>query len=267
MSSTKSKRRPAQRQTAKGGDRVTVGGATHPAARSTVERPRASVTATAAGSVRTSPSRRRYASARRPRWIAPAVLAGGVVLLAAYLLWPRPHAQPLSAARLAEDPAIGPSNAPITIVEYADFGCPSCLAWYRAGILKQVLSKYGDKVRFVWKDFPVITPESPKAAEAGQCAQDQGKFWPFHDIVYDNAPAIGVDDLKAYAARAGLDTAKFNACLDSGQNKAKVDASRQDAEARGFTGTPSFLLNGKPLAGPPSFAYLTGLIDQALASK
>lgn len=200
------------------------------------------------------------------RTVGPWAVVVSVLAIAAYLLWPRSSAVPaLPAARLAADPAIGPANAPVTLIEYGDFGCPSCQAWYKAGVLQQVLSKYGDKIRFVWRDFPIITADSPKAAEAGQCAFDQGKFWPFHDVVYENAPAIGVDDLKSYAARAGLDTAKFDRCLDSGQDAAKVDQSLQDARTRGFQGTPSFLLNGQPLAGPPSFDYLVSLIDPMLA--
>ena len=99
---------------------------------------------------------------------------------------------------------------------------------------------YGDQVRFVWRDFPVITPQSPKAAEAGQCAYDQGQYWEYHDLLYERAPALGVNDLKTYAAEVGLDTAQFNQCLDAGQHQATVDHDLQDALGRGFRGTPSF---------------------------
>jgi len=84
--------------------------------------------------------------------------------------------QPVDTARLVDDPALGPTTAPVTIVEYGDFGCPSCRAWHRAGILKQIRAQYGEKVRFVWRDFPVITPQSPQAAVAAQCAYDQRRF-------------------------------------------------------------------------------------------
>lgn len=214
------------------------------------------------------PGQRRRARGARDRrgvWTLAAV-AAGVVVLIAYLVWPRAHPQQLSPAQLANDPAIGPASAPVTIVEYADFGCPTCKAWQQAGILKQVLAKYGDKVRFVWRDFPVITADSPKAAEAGRCANDQGKFWPFHDLVYAKAPAISVSNLKTYAAQVGLDTAAFDDCLDSGREAATVQASLSDAEARGFTGTPSFLVNGKVLAGPPSFTELSRIVDTDLAA-
>jgi protein-disulfide isomerase len=110
----------------------------------------------------------------------------------------------------------------------------------------------------------VITPESPKAAEAGHCADDQGKFWEYHDLLYERAPALAISDLKAYAVELGLDVAKFNACLDSGQNKAVVDRGWQDAVAHRFQGTPSFLLNEREVIGPPDFAYLKSLIDPIL---
>ena len=176
-------------------------------------------------------------------------------------------AQPATTAAgpSADDRAIGPATAPVTIVEYGDFGCPTCLAWEKAGILNQVISQYGDKVHFVWRDFPVITAQSPKAAEAGRCAQDQGKFWAYHDLLYAKAPALDVNSLKTYAAQMGLDAAKFNQCLDSGQHQAEVNRDEQDAYAYHFTGTPSFLINGQPLAGPQAFQTLQSLIDPILA--
>lgn len=240
-----------------------------PAPRETHKIPTSTARGAAAGRQPTRrPGQRRRARGARDRrgvWTLAAV-AAGVVVLIAYLVWPRAHPQQLSPAQLANDPAIGPASAPVTIVEYADFGCPTCKAWQQAGILKQVLAKYGDKVRFVWRDFPVITADSPKAAEAGRCANDQGKFWPFHDLVYAKAPAISVSNLKTYAAQVGLDTAAFDDCLDSGREAATVQASLSDAEARGFTGTPSFLVNGKVLAGPPSFTELSRIVDTDLAA-
>jgi protein-disulfide isomerase len=211
-------------------------------------------------------ARRATAQRRRRQWFgAGATAAVLAVVVVGYLLWPRASVHPLSAVRLALDPSLGPATAPVTLIEYGDFGCPSCQAWYRSQTLEQLLAKYSNKIHFIWRDFPIITADSPKAAEAGQCAFDQGKFWPFHTIVYDNAPAISVDDLKSYATRVGLDMKTFDQCLDSGQDAAKVNQSLHDAYNHGFRGTPSFLLNGQPLAGPPSFEYLVSLIDPILA--
>lgn len=209
---------------------------------------------------------RRRANRPRRDWLTIGLAVVAVLIVGALLVWPRPRAAPVDAARLADDPALGPPTAKVTIIEYGDFGCPSCRAWHRAGILNQIRAQYGDKVRFAWRDFPVITPQSPKAAEAAQCAYDQGKFWEYHDVLFDHAPALGVSDLRAYAAEVGLEPAKFNQCIDSGQHKATVDHDLQDAFARGFRGTPSFLVNNQPLAGPPSLEYLQSLIDPILSS-
>jgi len=162
------------------------------------------------------------------------------------------------------DPYLGDANARVTIIEYGDFGCPTCRGWEKSGVLKEIRQKYGNQVKFVWRDFPVITPESPKAAEAAQCANDQGKFWEFHDLLYARAPALAVNDLKSYAKEINLDTARFNQCLDSGQKQAKVNQSEHEALNLGFRGTPDFLVNNKPIAGPISFESFQQMIDPLL---
>lgn len=163
-----------------------------------------------------------------------------------------------------DDPFIGSINAPVTIVEYGDFGCPSCRAWHNAGILKQVQRAYGDQVRFVWRDFPVITAQSPKASEAAQCAHDQGYFWEYHDLLFEQATSLRTGGLKLYAENIGLDSSLFHQCLDSGQHKAKVEKDLQDAYRHRFRGTPSFLVNDQPLVGPPNFQILQNLIEPIL---
>ena len=205
------------------------------------------------------------AQKNKRQWIGYGALA--LILIAAvFFISSRPKAQPLDETRLASNPTLGSDSAKVTIVEYGDFGCTSCRAWHNAGILEQVRAAYGDDVQFVWKDFPVITAQSPKAAEAGQCALDQGKFWEYHDLLFAKAPALGVSDLKDYAVQVGLDTTKFNQCLDSGQNQAKVNQSLNEAQRQyAFPGTPSFLVNGKKLVGPPSFETLKSTIDAILA--
>jgi hypothetical protein len=202
----------------------------------------------------------------------PAILRVGcwkgvcaLILLAAMLvsLGCRNPIEPSRRDRLTDDPALGPKNAPVTIVEYGDFGCSACRAWHNADVLENLRSKYGDNIRFVFRDFPVITPESPKAAEAGQCAYDQGKFWEYHDQLY-TAPAIDVPHLKEFAAATGLDMASFNQCLDSGRHAPTVDQDLQDAIKRGFPGTPAFLLNDRPLEGPPTLENFQTTIDRVM---
>ena len=191
------------------------------------------------------------------------LVAISLVALTVYSLT-RPPAPALSAARLASDPAIGPASAKVTIIEYGDFGCTTCRAWEKAGVLKQVLAAYGNQVHFVWRDFPVITVQSPEAAAAAHCAFDQGRFWQYHDLLYAKAPALGIADLKTYAATLGLDSARFDQCLDSGQDKAKVDQSLNEGHQYGFPGTPSFLINGQKVVGPLSFVQIKSILDPLL---
>jgi protein-disulfide isomerase len=164
------------------------------------------------------------------------------------------------------NPQIGPKGAPVTIVEFGDYGCSSCLIWAAAGMRQQVLDKYGDKVRFVWADFPVITLDSPKAAEAGRCAYDQGKFWEYQDYLYTNYQGIQIPYLKFYAGRVGLDQKLFDECLDSGVKEAEVDLDFKDAMLRSFSGTPTFLINDKVvIAGMASLEKFASVIDPILA--
>jgi len=191
-----------------------------------------------------------------------------VVLVAlAIAAWPKPKPEPLPASRMGSDPALGVEGAPIIIIEYGDFGCPTCRVWHQAGIRDQIMQEYGDKILFVWRDFPVITAQSPKAAEAGQCAFDQDKFWEYHDYIYEKGGGIGVADLKAYAREVGLDSEQFDQCLDSGKNKAKVDESFQQGIKLGFPGAPVFIVNDQTLPGPPMYATLKGIIDGFLAAQ
>ena len=130
-----------------------------------------------------------------------------------------------------------------------------------------MIATYGDQVSFVWRDFPIITTFSPEAAQAAQCAYDQDKFWEYHDLLFERASSLRVGDLKSYAVELGLDTTTFNLCLDSGQHRATVDKDLQDAYQRRFRGTPSFLVNDQPLAGPPTFEFLQSLIEPILSAE
>jgi protein-disulfide isomerase len=164
-------------------------------------------------------------------------------------------------------PALGPEAAPVTIVEYGDFGCTTCLGWYKLGVLNQLRAKYGDQIRFVWRDFPVITLLSPKAAEAGQCAHEQGKFWEFYTAVYQHNVAIEASDLQSYAADIGLDMAKFNDCVTSRRYQDRVNAELQEGYARGLRATPAFFVNAQAVLGPQPLSAFASVIDPLLASK
>jgi protein-disulfide isomerase len=173
---------------------------------------------------------------------------------------------PTNPAPMEAAPALGPKNAPVTIIEYGDFGCPSCWYWYKLGVLNQLRLKYGDQIRFVWRDYPVITLLSPEAAEAGQCANDQGKFWEFHDTVYEHEGSIQASDLQAYAAAVGLNMGQFNDCLNSSRYKDRVNAEQYEAFNYGYNGAPFFLVNGQLLHGGQPLAVFSSMIDPILAA-
>jgi len=199
------------------------------------------------------------------RWLLTA--AGGIVLLLIVLASLRQQDTPTASAMLDRpNPQIGPKDAPVTIVEFGDYGCLSCMIWAAAGMRQQLLDKYGDKVRFVWADYPVITLESPKAAEAGRCAYDQDKFWEYQDYVYNNYQSIEIPYLKYYAGEVGLDRAVFDQCLDSGVKKAEVNLDFRDAMIRSIEATPTFLINDKvAIVGMAPLDEFAAIIDPILA--
>ena len=196
-------------------------------------------------------------------WLLILFVLVAVVIITVVFLNNNGEAEMVNAESLR---TIGPETAPVTITEYADFGCISCKAWHQFGIREQVLERYSEQVRFVWRDFPVTTPQSPQAAEAGFCAHDQGQFWAYHAIVFANAPALSEQNLKAYAAEIGLDTQRFNTCLETGEHSSTVERERTTALEQGFRSVPSFTVNDQRLIGPPSFDQLVAVIDEILAS-
>jgi protein-disulfide isomerase len=199
------------------------------------------------------------------RWFLKGM--GRIVLLVVIVLALRPPDTLTTTAMIDRpNPQIGPKDAPVTIVEFGDYGCSSCRIWAGAGMRQQLLDKYGNKVRFVWADFPVITLESPKAAEAGRCAYDQDKFWEYQDYLYNNYHGIEIAYLKFYAGRIGLNQAVFDQCLDSGVKEAEVNLDFQDAMIRSFDGTPTFLINDKVvIVGMASLDEFAAIIDPILA--
>lgn len=206
--------------------------------------------------------KKKQASQSRNRNLIVGIIAAVFVFGLGYVTWQQTSGGDAIPANEVADPVLGPETAVVEIVEYGDFGCSACRAWHDAGIRQQVMRVYGDSARFVWRDFPVITPDSPAAAEAAQCAGAQDQFWAYHDYVYESGGSLNNLSLKRYAQEIGLDTEAFNACLDGGQMTAKVRDNEQKARALGLRGTPSFTVNGEVLPGPPTFAYLATLIEE-----
>jgi protein-disulfide isomerase len=161
-------------------------------------------------------------------------------------------------------PFRGSATAPVTIVEFSDFQCPFCKQVVPT--LTQVLSRYGEKVKLVYRDFPLdIHPQAGKAAEAARCAQDQGKFWEYHDALFANSPNLSPQGLKTYAEQLGLDISSFEHCLASGTYAAAVQKSIDEAIRLGVTGTPAFFINGELLSGAQPLESFVRVIERELA--
>jgi len=160
-------------------------------------------------------------------------------------------------------PVRGNPKAPVTIVEFSDFQCPYCVR--ARPTVKRVREVYGDKVRFVFRHFPLdFHPQAEKAGEAAACAGDQGKFWEMHDLLWTSTGKLQVDDLKAHAATLGLDTTAFAQCLDSGRHDGLVAADLEAGKGFGISGTPAFFVNGRPLVGAQPFEAFAQVIDDEL---
>lgn len=166
----------------------------------------------------------------------------------------------------ADDPYTGPQNAKVTVVEFADFECPYCQEAFP--IVREMETLYKDKVKFIYRDFPVeyLHPEAPKAAEAAECAHEQNKFWQMHDKLFINQDKLQIPDLKNYAQQIGLDVNRFNNCLDSGKYETEVSDDLQDGINAGVTGTPTWFVNGTKVVGVIPAADFKKLLDLSLAA-
>ncbi|MEK7545823.1 MAG: thioredoxin domain-containing protein [Patescibacteria group bacterium] len=149
----------------------------------------------------------------------------------------------------ADDPSIGPADAKLVVVEFLDYQCPFC--GQSSAIFREAAAAYGDRVRFVIRDFPVpeLHPDAMAAAEAAGCAQSQGKFWPMHDRLFALKGALARADLDRAAQQSNLDMKVYAACMEI---HARLDEIRSDAAAgasAGVRGTPTFFFNGRPVEG------------------
>ena len=164
----------------------------------------------------------------------------------------------------ATGPAKGPADAKVTIVIFSDFQCPYCSR--SIATEEQIMKEYDGKVRMVFRNFPLsFHPMAEKAAEAGACANDQGKFWEMHDKMFGDQKKLMPDDLKATARTiAGLDGAKFDACLDGGSKKGLIDVDQKAGSDAGVEGTPAFFVNGQFINGAVPFSEFKSVIDREL---
>ena len=168
------------------------------------------------------------------------------------------------AASVDDDPAWGPEDAPVTIIEFSDFQCPFCSRFF-AQTYPQIKQEYEGQVRFVYRDFPLTSlhENAQKAGEAAECADEQGKFWEYHDTLF-TSQALDLASLKSHASQLGLDTAAFDQCLDGGKYTEEVQKDYQEGISYGVTGTPAFFINGLSIIGAQPYANFKTAIDAAL---
>jgi protein-disulfide isomerase len=180
-----------------------------------------------------------------------------------------PQAQaeaPVQNIEVGNAPARGPKNAPITIVAYSDFECPFCGRVLPT--LKQIEDEYKGKVRVAFKNQPLPFHANAKpAAAAALAANEQGKFWEYHDKLFANQRALDRASLEKYAQELGLNMGQFKAALDSGKYDAQVAADMAEATRVGVNGTPTFFINGRSLVGAQPVEAFKRVIDEELSKK
>lgn len=169
-------------------------------------------------------------------------------------------------------PIQGNKNAKVTLIEFADFRCPFCEQFF-TNTEQQLLKDYVDtgKVKFAFRNFAFLGPASTVAADAAECANDQGKFWDYYNYLYKNQPAetdtsmYNTDTLTQAAVTLGMNDSQFRSCLDNKTDDAKVSKDMTDGQAVGVSGTPTFFVNGISLVGAQPYSAFQQLIDQELA--
>jgi protein-disulfide isomerase len=181
---------------------------------------------------------------------------------------PYPDLQRVDVAVEADDPSVGPADAAITIVQFAEYQCPYCGKAREA--IDQVMKDYDGKVRFVFRDFPLgFHDRAIPAAVAANCAfkQDPAKYWKVHDTLMANQRALAEADLESAAVAAGVDLAKWKSCRTEVAMEEEVRKDMADGEAVGVSGTPAFFINGLFLNGAQPYEKFKTIIDRELAKK
>jgi len=163
---------------------------------------------------------------------------------------------------LAEEPALGNPAAPLKIVMFADFSCP--YSQQAAFTMRSLAAEFGDKIYYVYKDFPLVDvhPEAELASEAAACAQDQGKFWEMHDKLYQNQSDLSAESIINYARALDLETGKFISCLNSGVKSQGIELDLAEGLQAGVYGTPTFFLGNEKIEGAAPADLLRGVIEK-----
>lgn len=157
-------------------------------------------------------------------------------------------------------PHLGPETAPVTLIAFSDFKCPYCRELSKT--LRALHARYPNQVRIVHRNFP-LQPDSQRLAEAAMCAQDQDRFWDYHDLIFSTAAVRG-DQAVELARELGLDTARFSACLDSGRHAQRIQHDYEEGQRLEITGTPTMFVNGIRIRGAVTLGKLTAQIEEIL---
>jgi protein-disulfide isomerase len=177
-----------------------------------------------------------------------------------------PSPAPIVDVSADDDPAWGPEDAPVLMIEFSDFQCPYCGRFHQE-TYPLIRENYGDRIRFVYRDFPLssIHPDAFLAAQAADCANEQGDFWAYHDLLFSNQEDLSRTALDGFAVQLGLDTEVFGQCLDVGRYEQEVIRDAQDAQTYGIQGTPTFFINGRPIVGAQPYTVFQAIIEEELA--
>ncbi len=167
-----------------------------------------------------------------------------------------------------DDPVLGSETAPITIIEFSDYECPYCRQWHTE-VYTQLIDTYGDQVRFVYRDFPLesIHVNAKPAAEAANCANEQGYFWDYHDKLFSNELGLSSEAYQEYASQLGMDEEAFQECFESGRYQQEVQSDFDFAANLGVRSTPTFFINGIAVVGAQPFEVFQQVIEKELAGE
>lgn len=161
------------------------------------------------------------------------------------------------------DPFLGSEDAVVTIVEFSDFNCSFC-GRFAEETLPQIIETYGDQIKFVYRDMPILAASSAPAAEAAHCMDEQGAFWEFHNYLFSNSQARDRNAYVAFAEENGLDVEAFTQCFDEGRYTSEVTLDLFDGQDLGVRGTPAFYINGRFVSGAQPFDVFAAIIDMEL---
>lgn len=167
---------------------------------------------------------------------------------------------------LADKPAQGPYDAPVTLVEFSDFHCPYCQRI--SPVLDRLMKNFPNEIHRVWRHFPLsIHPQAKEVHVASECAKEQGKFWAFHDAVYTaQKPVAGEKEIEKMAKEVGLNMRQFKRCLEDRRYEDVIDADIRKAKSLGVKGTPTLFINGKRYVGARPYRMMEEIIRKELAS-